>query len=86
MNKKDLIDEVSKVTSAGVEAKDAVEVMLKTIKEALKRGEKITVQGFGSFYLKIKGPYFARNPKTGERISKEGKKIVKFKPSPDILK
>jgi len=85
MNKLDIIREVSKVTCAGVEAKDAVEAFIRSVKEALKRGEKVTIQGFGSFYVKIKGPYLARNPKTGELISKEGKKVVKFRPSPEIL-
>ena len=85
MNKADLIQDVSRVTCAYIEARDAVGQVITSMKESLKRGEKVSLQGFGTFLVKLKKPYMARNPKTGEKFKKEGRKVVKFKPSPDIL-
>ncbi|HLD29328.1 MAG TPA: HU family DNA-binding protein [bacterium] len=85
MNKTDLIQEVSRVTCAYIEARDAVAQIISSMRESLKRGEKISLQGFGTFSVKHKKPYIARNPKTGEKLNKAGRKVVKFKPSPDIL-
>lgn len=72
MTKKELIDEVCK--TADVSKKDAESVITKTfiaIEESMKKGEKVTIPGFGIFSVKIQGARAAkkgRNPQTGEEI------------------
>ncbi len=62
-----------------------VVVIINTIfgnmKEALGRGEKIEVRGFGIFKLKDRKARTARNPKTGEKVALSAKKTIHFKVS-----
>jgi integration host factor beta subunit len=56
-----------------------VETIFDTMKEALTKGEKIEIRGFGNFRLKNRRPRIARNPKTGAKIEVPGKKVLHFK-------
>ncbi len=56
-----------------------VETVFESIKEALKKGEKIEIRGFGNFRLKERQPRKARNPKTGESVEVPQKKAIRFK-------
>lgn len=56
-----------------------VETVFESIKEALRRGEKIEIRGFGNFRLKHRRPRKARNPKTGESVEVPSKKVLYFK-------
>lgn len=67
------------------QAAKALNSTIEGIKEALKKGERITISGFGSFEIKIHNPRKGRNPKTGEEVAIPRKKRVKFNPS-KILK
>lgn len=62
-----------------------VEVIVNTIfdgmKNALAKGEKIEIRGFGNFRLKQRNSKVARNPKTGEKVEVPPKKVVHFKTS-----
>ena len=49
-------------------------------------GEKIILQGFGTFTLATKAPRNARNPKTGAMIAVPAKTAIKFKPAPSASK
>jgi len=62
------------------EAYQAVEIFLDSVKESLRRGEKVSLVGFGTFLVKGKNPRNGRNPRTGEQISIPQKKVVVFKP------
>ena len=62
------------------EAYQAVEIFLNCIKEALTRGEKVPLVGFGTFLVTSKNPRNGRKPRTGEQISIPEKKVVVFKP------
>jgi len=59
---------------------DAIEVFLRCIKGALKSGDKVSLVGFGTFYVKDKNARNSRNPRTGERIQIPRKKVATFKP------
>ncbi len=85
MNKIDLIESVSSVTCAKTEAKDAVNKVFEEIVSALRRKEKVVIQNFGSFHVRLKKPYEARNPKTGEKVYVPPHNVVKFIPSPKIF-
>ena len=61
------------------QAMDAVEIFLESVKDALKNGEKVSLVGFGTFFLKAKGARNGRNPRTGEPIQIPPKAVVAFK-------
>ena len=53
--------------------------IFESIKEALVRGEKIEIRGFGNFKPKNRRPRRARNPKTGEKVEVPEKRVLHFK-------
>ncbi len=66
------------------QAVDAVELFLDSIKESLKTGDKVSLVGFGTFYLKTKEARNGRNPRTGEKIQIPAKSVVAFKPGKEF--
>lgn len=81
MTKSQLIEKVTNRVE-GLTSKQTeiiVETVFDSIKDALKRNEKIEIRGFGNFRLKERGPRKARNPKTGESVDVEQKNAVRFK-------
>jgi len=80
MKKGDLINEVAKVTGTKKEAVLAVEIILGTIKQTLKKRENIFLSGFGTFKAVKRKARKGRNPKTGEEIKVKSMHLVKFKP------
>lgn len=56
-----------------------IETVFESIKDALVKGEKIEIRGFGNFRLKQRLPRKARNPKTGESVDVSEKKAIRFK-------
>jgi len=64
-----------------IQATKAVNAMIEGIKAALKRGERVTLSGFGSFEVKVRNPRKGRNPKTGQEVAIPKKKRIKFNPS-----
>ena len=82
MTRKDLIDKVAE--EFGIRKKDAeavVKFLFREIMEALKRGERVSIQGFGVFDLKEQKERKIRNPRTGEVIEVPRKKKVYFRPT-----
>ena len=79
MNKADLIEEVAKVTCSKKEAAAAVDATLATIQKALKKGNAVTLVGFGTFDVKKRKARTGRNPQTGKAIKIAAKKVPVFK-------
>ncbi len=67
MNKKELVEEVTKVVCSRKEAESAVECVLESIKKAMKKGDKVTLTGFGSFSVTKRA---ARREEIPERVRK----------------
>jgi DNA-binding protein HU-beta len=81
MTKAEIINKVSQET--GMNRKDAIvalEIFLDSVKETLREGEKVSLVGFGTFYVKEKNARNGRNPRTGEKIRIPPKHIATFKP------
>lgn len=78
MNKGDLIKEVSRVVSKQRDAEAAVNCIFVAITEALKKGDAVTVVGFGTFKVAERKGRKGRNPRTGQEIEIKGKKVPKF--------
>ena len=79
VNKNDLIASVA--SSAGLSKSDAtrsIESLLDTITNALKRGEKVSIVGFGNFSVSERKATTGRNPRTGESIQIPASKRPKF--------
>ena len=68
-------------------AKDAdfaVKMMLDAMSEALVRGDRIEIRGFGSFALNYRPPRIGRNPKSGEKVSVPAKWVPHFKAGKEL--
>lgn len=80
MTKQDLIDVVSE--KAGLTKKDTaavVDAILETVTDSLKRGEKVSLVGFGTFEAKMRKAREGRNPATGESIQIPARTVPSFK-------
>ncbi|MFD1435219.1 HU family DNA-binding protein [Kroppenstedtia eburnea] len=85
MNKTELTKRVAQETGKSkTEAGQMVDVVLGQISEALQRGEKVSLFGFGNFEVRERAARMARNPKTGETIHVEAKRIPAFKPGKQL--
>lgn len=78
MNKADLVVEVAKVVGSKRRAEAAVSCVLDTIKKALKKGQTLTLVGFGTFGVSKRKARVGRNPQTGKEIKIPAKKVPKF--------
>ncbi len=80
MNKSELTEAFAK--EFGITLRDAkvcVDTLFESIFNALAKGERVEIRGFGSFKVKEYEPYSGRNPKTGESIQVRSKKLPYFK-------
>ena len=81
MNKKELVDAMAEGAGISkVEAEKALNAMLKAVTEALAKGDKVTLVGFGTFSTVKRPERTAKNPRTGAPITIPAKTIAKFKP------
>ena len=79
MTKKDLIDLVARKASLTNKAsRDAVQAALDGIRDALKRGEKVVLTGFGTFSIRSRAARKGRNPRTGDVINIAARKTPGF--------
>jgi nucleoid DNA-binding protein len=79
MTKKDLIEVVAKKANlTNKAARDAVQTMLNTIRDSMKRGEKVVLTGFGTFSIRTRQQRVGRNPKTGAKITLAARKAPGF--------
>jgi nucleoid DNA-binding protein len=84
MNRSDLINEVAKVVSTKKEAQEAVDCVLASITKALKKGDAVTLVGFGTFKVTKRKARKGRNPQTGEEIKIKASKAAKFTPGKSL--
>ncbi|HYG39191.1 MAG TPA: HU family DNA-binding protein [Cytophagales bacterium] len=85
MNKAELIDAIaaeSKLTKA--DAQRALDAFLSVTGQALKKGDKLTLVGFGTFSVAQRAERTGRNPQTGKELKIAAKKVVKFKAGADL--
>ena len=61
-------------------------IILEEIKQALKRGDRVELRGFGVFSTNVQKPRISRNPKTGEKVNTPEKKTIHFKMAKDLFK
>jgi len=85
MTKAELVEEVSRVSDLSKKHSEIiVETVFKSIIDALHRGEKIELRGFGSFRLRQRESRKGRNPKTGDKVDVPPKRVPYFKPGKEL--
>jgi integration host factor subunit beta len=62
------------------------DIILTEIKQALKRGDRVELRGFGMFSTNIQKARISRNPKTGKKVNTPEKKTIHFKMSKEMFK
>jgi DNA-binding protein HU-beta len=79
VTKSEFVDQVA--NKSGLSKKDAggaVDAVLSTIEDTLKRGGEVTFSGFGKFHVAQRGAREGRNPSTGEKINIAASKVPRF--------
>lgn len=85
MNKSDLIDAMAEdagITKAA--AKKSLESFLENVQNSLKKGNRVSLVGFGSWSVSKRAAREGRNPQTGKTIKIKAKNVVKFKAGSDL--
>ena len=79
MNKSDLVDAIAKSADLSkAAAARALDATVETIKKALKKGDTVSLVGFGTFKVGKRAARNGRNPRTGETIKIKAAKVPKF--------
>lgn len=79
MTKADLVDLVAKKANlTNKAAKESLQAVLDAVRDALKRGEKVVVTGFGTFSVRSRAARTGRNPQTGASIQIPARKTPGF--------
>lgn len=66
------------------ESKDMVDAFFDLIGDSLVSGEDVKISGFGNFQIRTKAPRPGRNPRTGEPVAIEARRVVTFHASPKL--
>ena len=85
MNKPDLVNAISEKT--GLNKRDSERVLnafVESIGEALAKGEKVSLVGFGTFEVRTRQARTGRNPRTGQTLTIPAAKVPAFKPGKQL--
>ncbi len=87
MNKGELIKMIAADAKISqIQANAALNSFMLITSEALKKGDKVTLVGFGTFGISLRSARIGRNPQTGKVIQIDARKVVRFKPGTDLSK
>ncbi|MGE4551817.1 MAG: HU family DNA-binding protein [Desulfovibrionaceae bacterium] len=85
MNKSELIKALAEQKKIHIdESTKIVTAFVDSVKEALLRGDRVEIRGFGSFKIKDYEGYTGRNPKTGDVVQVKPKKLPFFRPGKEL--
>ena len=86
MTKSELIEAIAaKQAHLGfTDVEMSVKSVLDQLSNALERGERVEIRGFGSFSVNFRPARVGRNPKTGETVALAGKSVPHFKPGKEL--
>jgi DNA-binding protein HU-beta len=81
MSKADIVDKIAKDAGISKAASEkAVNAFIEAVTNSLKKGQPVTLIGFGTFSVSKRAARKGRNPKTGEEIKIKAKKVARFRP------
>ena len=85
MIKQDIVNRVAeRMDVTKVKAEMVVESVFNSLKNALRRGDRIELRGFGVFIVKSRKSGVGRNPRTGEEVAIPLGNTIRFKPGKEI--
>lgn len=85
MNKGELVAAIAEAGNVTkVRAEQALNSVLGNMSDAMEKGERITISGFGSFTVVERAEQRGRNPQTGQSIVIPAHNVVKFKPGKNL--
>ena len=85
MNKAELIDLIAgEADITKTQAATAVGAFIDGVTKSLKKAQRVTLVGFGTFSISKRKARIGRNPQTGEAIKIKAKKVVRFKAGKDL--
>ena len=80
MNKAELIEHIAQQAEISkLAAERAVDAMVGAVKSSLKKGQMVTLVGFGTFYAGKRAARTGRNPRTGEALDIKAARLPKFR-------
>ncbi len=81
MSKADIVEKIAKDAGISKAASErAVNAFIEAVTNSLKKGQSVTLVGFGTFSVGKRAARKGRNPKTGEEIKIKAKKVARFRP------
>lgn len=85
MNRQELVARLAEQTGmTKADCDRALAAVIDSVKEALARGEKVSLVGFGTFEVRTRAPRQGRNPQTREVIQIPGGKVPAFRPGAEL--
>ncbi len=85
MNKAQLVEAVAlDANLTKIEARKAVDALIRITVQSLREGERLTLSGLGTFSVQQKAERVGRNPRTGAPVKIPARKVVKFRPTVEI--
>lgn len=82
MTKADLVEVMAKAAGESkASAERAIDTVLATVFESLRRGRRVTISGFGAFVVTRRAAREGRNPRTGKTIKIPATRVPRFRPS-----
>ena len=85
MNKAELIEAIANTTKmTKADSGRSLDATIEAISKALKKGDRLSLVGFGSFSVTKRAARIGRNPQTGKEIKIAAKKVVKFKAGSEL--
>ena len=80
MNKADMIEQIAQAAEVSKSAAErAVDALVVAIKTSLRKGDMVTLVGFGTFYVGKRKARAGRNPRTGEALTIQASRVPKFR-------
>ena len=85
MNRADLVTTMAAASGwTKAEADRALRAFLASVQRSLKRGQPVTLVGFGTFSVSRRKPRRGKNPRTGQPMHVAGGRVPRFKPSKEL--
>lgn len=81
MNKADLVKRMAEIAgTTKANAEKLLDAFMQAVQEAISKGDKVVLVGFGTFQVVKRAARTGRNPRTGQPLKIPAKKVVKFSP------
>ena len=85
MNKAQFVEAIAlDANISKIDARKAVDAMIRVTVQSLREGERLTLTGLGTFSVQQKAARIGRNPRTGAAVKIPPRKVIKFRPTAEV--